>query len=699
VHPTLALVALLSAFPIVLGTLDAGNRTPALELDSFIAWIDDGSVFLDTADAKRALTPEEQAVDRIKLLDGALARAAAEKKLVLLYAPRIIEETSGGIQMYRAPVLDVYMRQVVFCDPDVGALIEQRFVPLRVTLDEALCKHFGVRPLDFIEPAVLFLDSSGQVLHSVQRIRTFDALWFWHLLRNVLAKAGLGLPEDPPLGDPFDDELRKIATLRRAVQPEKALGLLDELERAIASEEDDWRTSLGGKEPRPDDPARERFRVQKNRIALERGRVLTRMGKALEALRPLQVAWQAGDAEAGYLLAIDRLALGDEAGSTNQFQLVAQRHADTLYGRRALANVTMGLDDRPLGAALCGFEHMTYLPAWTYEGLPPDTAWHGKPPTRAEMIERGVRFLLAQQRASGGFTESRYAYWNSSDITTNTWVAITALACAALLENRNALGSEGNALISAALQRGKEFLFDEKNLNRGSNEDVYADAYRLLFLARVRAEMPEASGWVVTAADQIVAAAGARQVPGGFFAHEYPNAFCTGVMLWSLLEARDLGTRVPDEMIDGAAKALLSARFENGAYAYGGSASGDDGSLKDSCGRMPMCETGLLRAGQGEMHRVVFAMENFWTYFERLERVRRNDFHSDGELAGFFFFHDFFQATEALSYLPKQAQAPHRERFFSALQTIGEMDGSFLDSHEFGRSYGTAMALLSLGNL
>jgi len=699
VHTTLFLVAVLFACPSVAGAQSAARPAPVLELDRHLGWSDDGSVFLDAADAKRDLTPEERAVDRNRLLDDALARASAEKKLVLLYAPRIIESSSQGMQMYRAPVLDVYMRQVVFCDADVGALIEQRFVPLRVTLDEALCTRFGVRPLDFIEPAVVFLDASGKVLHSVQRIRTFDALWFWHLLRNVLTKAGLGLPADPPPGDPFDDELREIAKLRRAVQPEKALGLLDELEGAITSEEDDWRASLGGKPPRPDDPAPARFRTQKSALALERGRVLTRMGKPLEALRALQVAWQAGDAEAGYLIAIGRLALGDEAGSTNQFQVVAQRYPDTLFGRRALANVTMGLDDRPLGAALCGFEHMTYLPAWAYEGLQPDTAWHGKPPTREEMIERGVRFLLAQQRANGGFTESRYAYWSSSDITTNTWVAITALACAALLENRNALGSEGSALISAALQRGKEFLFDEKNLNRGSNEDVYADAYRLLFLARVRAEMPEASGWVVAAADRIVAAAGDRQDASGFFAHEYPNAFCTGVMLWSLLEARDLGTKVPDEMIAGAAKALLAARFVNGAYAYGGSASGGEGSLKDSSGRMPMCETGLLRAGQGELPRVVFAMENFWTYYERLERVRRNDFHSDGELAGFFFFHDFFQATEALRYLPKQAQAPNRERFFSALQTIGEMDGSFLDSHEFGRSYGTAMALLSLGNL
>ena len=35
----------------------------------------------------------------------------------------------------------------------------------------------------------------------------------------------------------------------------------------------------------------------------------------------------------------------------------------------------------------------------------------------------------------------------------------------------------------------------------------------------------------------------------------------------------------------------------------------------------------------------------------------------------------------------------------AVLQRIPEMDGSFVDSHEIGRSYGTAMALLTLANV
>jgi len=48
--------------------------------------------------------------------------------------------------------------------------------------------------------------------------------------------------------------------------------------------------------------------------------------------------------------------------------------------------------------------------------------------------------------------------------------------------------------------------------------------------------------------------------------------------------------------------------------------------------------------------------------------------------------------------LPAEEQNPHWQRLVAILQRIPEIDGSFLDSHELGRSYGTAMALLTLRN-
>jgi len=255
------------------------------------------------------------------------------------------------------------------------------------------------------------------------------------------------------------------------------------------------------------------------------------------------------------------------------------------------------------------------------------------------------------------------------------------------------------AQVDDALARGEDYLFDPKHLNRGANEDVYADAYRLVYLSRRLQHRPLEKDWAVDRAARIINEAAERQSADGFFAHEYRNAFCTGVMLWSLLEIREAGVPVPSEMIAKGVDALKSARYDDGSYSYGGTARGERGSLKDSCGRMPMCEGVMLRTGDGNDARLAFAMDNFWSFYDRLEKVRVNDFHSDGELAGFFFFHDMFQTSEVLRLLPEPVAAPTRQRFLRIMQDLPEIDGTFLDSHEFGRSYGTAMALLVLRNV
>ena len=185
-----------------------------------------------------------------------------------------------------------------------------------------------------------------------------------------------------------------------------------------------------------------------------------------------------------------------------------------------------------------------------------------------------MRALLAQQRSHGGWTDSRYAYCPDERITPNVWVAITALCCQALLRHRDAFAQPEQ--IDAALRRGEAFLLDKSQLNRGRNEDVYADSYRLLHLSR---------RWQAQASDQerqslhqamaeIVAKAQERQRNGGFWAHEYSNAFCTAAMVEGLLAARSTGVAVPDKMLSQAANALASARSEDGSFAYGGAARG-----------------------------------------------------------------------------------------------------------------------------
>ena len=54
--------------------------------------------------------------------------------------------------------------------------------------------------------------------------------------------------------------------------------------------------------------------------------------------------------------------------------------------------------------------------------------------------------------------------------------------------------------------------------------------------------------------------------------------------------------------------------------------------------------------------------------------------------------------SEAVKALPPEKRAPHMKKLVEHVMSIGELDGSFLDSHEMGKSYGTGMALMTLRN-
>lgn len=684
-------------------------RPPAadLGLDAHLPWRTDGTEFYE-----RVRPANAPAVDRGALVDAACADARREGKLVLWYVHRIEEQQLRGRQMYRAPVLDVYMRQVLFADPDVAELVGASFVPLRCMMDEALSTRFGLRPLQFVEPAVVFLDGDGKVVHHVERIRTFHGQWFADLCRRVLDGAGIVRP------GATIDELRAggrwseaLALAMRAEPKEAATWLQMARLQRLLRQSDQAMVSAGmalaAVTPAANADVANRRRPASPQADLqgdahcEQGLLLSMQGRLLEAQPLLEQAWRspsARAAEAGYWHALNSLRLGDEAGAMRRFTLVAQKFPDTLFGKRARANTTLGPDDRPLGAAFTGFESLAFLPAAAYTKLPHDTTWQGDRLAPAAMARAGVEFLLAQQRDDGGFTDSRYAYWPNSEITPNVWVAITAIALTALLEHRAAC-PDLHERIDRALARGEAFLLDPKRLNRGANEDCYSDAYRLMYLARRTASADDAERQrLVQRMNEIVQAAAARQKASGFWAHEYENAFATGAVLQEVLAARAAGASVPVEVVDRAAAALISARGKNGAYSYGGSAGERNTGLKDAAGRMPVCEGTLLQVGRSDPDKVRFALDNFWAHMANLEGVRRNDFHSDGELGGFFFFHSVFHASEVVKLLPEEERNPHWQRFLQLLQAIPELDGSFLDSHELGRSYGTAMALLTLHN-
>jgi hypothetical protein len=84
--------------------------------------------------------------------------------------------------------------------------------------------------------------------------------------------------------------------------------------------------------------------------------------------------------------------------------------------------------------------------------------------------------------------------------------------------------------------------------------------------------------------------------------------------------------------------------------------------------------------------------------------VRKYDDHAGRyRIGGFFYFYDQLGRILALRQLdgsPGELGKKAREwraKLRAQILEIAEVDGTFVDSHELGRSYGTAMALLCLG--
>ncbi len=715
----------------------AARAALADRLGSGVAWVVNDPVLLAEGRNRAEVNASRKAnkdFDRVKAMDRALAQAKSKNRPVLWFVPRILAGM-GGRQMYRPALPDLYARSVFFTDPECVDLLNRRFIPVRLVCDTPLGKRFGISAPDRVEPALVILGPDGKVIRMIDRIRSFNASWLDRLLRDAAAdfaapSAALSVARkrfdakdidavtwiEAHLRDGLLDRTVKMVRALRGVLPidtarahllaAKAHRRMGEIDEALAT------LGLADKALQEAKNDRKRgltVRGVRGEIAAERGRIQLLTHRLTEARRSLMSvsARSAARAEARYLLGLLEYFDGREAMAVRAFQEAALAGEESPWAWKAAANLVDGLDRTPLGPALHGFED-PFAPIASREPSS-DTSVPRTPGEARELARAGLEFLLRMQRADGSWSDSRYAYWGTIDLTPNVWMAATALSCTALLEWRDLDPQR----VEAALQRGEAYLFDDRNVSEGANEEIYAQGYRLLYLCRKfdverstrgKKALVSKMDAVIARLDQLQSPEGSRSV--GNFAHEYPNAFCTASVMNSLHLAKERGAKVPQRMMLRGAEALLAARSPDGSYSYSAGRrvstdpKGAAERLKNSMARSPICEAAILwsKNPAGDVKKIEAALENFWKYLPRLERIRKCDFHTDGELGGFFFWHGIFHTTETIKTLPSQERRRQMRKMLKFLTTLGELDGSFIDSHELGKSYGTAMGLLSLKN-
>jgi len=655
----------------------AQEPAPALwsKCGSEISWMSDNRPLRDNNQGGKLAKTE---VDLENLWSDVRAKAKETGRPILWYIPKV-----EGSHMYRGAILDHYMDVAVWSDEAVVELVKRRFVPLRAACAKELKEEYLKSLTDdekktrfrLVEPALVLLDADGKELWHLQRIRTFNADFIAAALRAALDKHdAVAAPdasgEDLMKGGWFEAAAKKLATeplklaelRRREGKIDDALKLCDAAVKAGA--------------PAPD-------------IAVVRGRALLSAGRIREAKDVLR---KATTPEGAYYLAhAERLTGSDDAARVIWAKLV-ETAADTRWGWRASANTTPHTDTKAYGPAAVCFEDVVWSGAPA--GGATTTRWERTPADLPDVAKRAVAWLLRAQSSNGGWEDARYAFWPNPEIQPNVHMAVTSLACAALLQWRDA-DPEG---VDLALVKGEKYILDDRKLARGKNEECYAEAYRLLYLSGRHASLADgaAKKKMVGLMDGIVGNLAAIQDQGGFWAHEYPNPFATAAVLQMLQKARKAGATVNDAILSRGSDALKATKDEQGRQSYSAGNKGSNDS--NSSGRNAMSEAALLENKATDRKTFEAAMEQFWAFLERRERVRVCDFHSDQELAGFFFWNNFYHTTEAVALLEEKSREAANARAAAHLAKIPEIDGSFIDSHEMGKSYGTAAALLSLKN-
>lgn len=568
-------------------------------------------------------------------LDSARAESEKTGRPVFWYVP-----TLRRSPMDRKQEIDRYMMAGPFSWPRLITLLNQHYIPVKAVPRGGLVRDLGLVPRMFIEPGYVVLDRHGKELRRLDRITTLHPVWF----------------------------IRPLAELVHESVPRR------ELPVPLAQA---WRALRSGHHDKVGD-------------------VLT-----LQVLGDLDRAWRA---EAYYVCGVAELRQGRSEQALKLWQLGKDRFPQDNFGWKCAAEAE---GHGPLGF---GFEVYRELPATVLAGSAPGSRAPVGAYDEDELRRRGVEFLLGMQRSNGGYADSRYDF-GGTDSLPNVHVACTALVNLALRLELTARtpGQRERSLVgklAKAAARATQFLAHQGNLNTEDRDElIWAYAYRARLLAKCvesKWSHPRGDRGLRRELSAVVKKILELQPASGQWFHEYPNPFATATVLQVLAMAREAGVKVDSRRVARGIGALKRCRGDSGGFTYGSVRRGKPRvDVRGAAGRMPLCELALWLWGESDQERLRHAIEMAFEHHQLMESVRKYDDHASRYgYGGFFFWFDMLGRTDAILALTDQEQ---RKKFLQQqrdiILQIPEIDGCFVDSHELGRTYGTAMALICLAKM
>ncbi|MEN1678915.1 MAG: hypothetical protein AAGJ46_04940 [Planctomycetota bacterium] len=355
------------------------------------------------------------------------------------------------------------------------------------------------------------------------------------------------------------------------------------------------------------------------------------------------------------------------------------------------------------------------------------------PPTPAELqesINRGVDFLLADQRPDGRWgsaerTKGLNIYASVPGSHHGFRLAVTGLALAGLCDVEASLTGERAEKVAAAIDLGTEWILKNHAIVRRADPtaiyNTWGHAYGISGLVRLyhraegdavlRTRLKDAIQTQVDKLERYTFVNGGwgyydfdlhTKVPGGS-----PNSFTTATGLVALYEAKQIGVDTyPKRLIKRSLDSVERQRNPDFTFAYGEylrmSPRRGINRPGGSLGRSQACNLALRLYGD---KRVTDAVLKAWLnrLYARngwldVGRKRPVPHESHFAVAGYFYYYGHFYAAMCIEQLP-EAQRPYfQDHMAKIILPLQERDGSWWDYpfYNYHQQYGTAMALFIL---
>jgi hypothetical protein len=536
------------------------------------------------------------------------------------------------------------MMALWFSDPDVAALVARHFVPVRMR-----CRPWDV-DLDFPKdplaplgsklasvgaPALVIARAEGRIVHSLGRIGVFHAGLVAALLRAALERAGV--KDVVPSAIPDEP---KLVAARAAV-------------------------------------AGERFEEVRSAV--------------LElAARPRSAATP----EAKFWLGLAESRLGDLERARALWKEAAALDANGAWGGRAA-----------LFAQERGVQPLEWA-TWKTPLAPPLAATTEADASKGDvgvLLQRAADVLLVHQASDGGWHDPAYdpRPIAGPDTMFDMTVARTALAVDALrrLRDRVPDRSDARGALDAAARRGIDRV---GRFADAPTPWIWQATYALhLQVALLESGTAAEKSQAKERAARLVKTLLGMQQDGGWSYMPPPrtHSFNTAPVLLQFAQLAALGVDVPKESISGASRFLASLRnpADERDYYYAPTMTFEPRSA--TC-RAPVCELALLEAGdKSATRRLGPALDAFFAGEPAVRSVTKiyESFFSPKVLHdAYHYYYGHYYAARALARLPKARAVVLAKQQLAILKQQVEVDGSFVDAQAQGKSYSTAMALLTI---